>query len=182
MQCRLRHWHFLGIILFLVCTTIAPAQEDHRSGRGHQGGAGSGEHSSEHNIPPHFQEWAVVLEINARVVEQNQVVIWSETYRKTTIHRRPVEVRLVNANVVVVAQFTPHIRRSQKYLMAQGQVWIEVPGQGVRYHTTMQTIPLEFNEPIYFFPLGQHSGQSFTTEDQNSAYIEVMLTLHPFEE
>ena len=182
MQSRLRHWRFLVIILCVISTAALSAQDGRRSGRDRNGETGSEEPSAMHNIHPHFRGRAVVLEIIASVVEQNQTVIWSETYRKTTIHGRPVEVRLVSANVVVVAQFTPHIRRSQKYLVAQGQIWIDIPGQGILYHTTMQTIPLEFDEPIYFFPLGQFTEQNPASGEQDLASIEVMLTLYPYED
>lgn len=116
------------------------------------------------------------MDINARVIEQNQNVIWNESHTKTTIPGHPVGIKLVGANVVVVAQFTPYVRRgAQKILVAQGQIWMEIPNQGIRYYTSMQSIPLEFGEPIYFFPLGPQ-----TAED--AACIEVMLTLHPYED
>ena len=128
------------------------------------------------NLLPRFRDRAVVLEINARVVEQNQIVVWDESHRKATFPGRPVGIRLVGSNVVVAAQFTPYIhRRTQNILVAQGQIWMEVPGQGIRYFTSMQTIPLEFDEPIYFFPLG-------SARESDSPSIEVMLTMHPYEE
>jgi hypothetical protein len=37
----------------------------------------------------------------------------------------------------------------------------------------MQTIPLKFEEPIYFFPLG-------SAERDGEAYIEIMLTMRPY--
>ena len=128
------------------------------------------------NLPPRFRGRAVVLEINARVVEQNQVVVWDESHRKATLPGRPVGIRLVGANLVVVAQFTPYIRhRAQKVLVAQGQIWMEAPNHGIRYQTSMQTIPLEFGEPVYFFPLGP-------ARESDEASIEVMLIMYPYEE
>ena len=126
---------------------------------------------------PRLRGRAVVLDISARIVEQNQSVSWNESHQKTTIPGHPVGIKLVGTNIVVAAQFTPYIRQRglQKFLVAQGQIWMEVPDQGIRYHTSMQTIPLEFGEPIYFFPLG-----SYTEGD--AARIEVMITLHPYEE
>ena len=125
---------------------------------------------------PRFRGRALVLEINARVVEQNETVIWNESHQKTTLPGQPVGIKLVGSNLVVVAQFTPYVRRGvQKFLVAQGQIWMEIPGQGIRYHTSMKTIPLEFGEPIYFFPLGPQG-------PEDTARIEVMLTLYPYEE
>jgi len=132
--------------------------------------------SPHHQGGPRFRGRALVLEINARVVERDETVIWNESHKKTTLPGRPVEIKLVGSNLVVMAQFTPYVRRGvQKFLVAQGQIWMEVPGQGIRYHTTMQTIPLEFGEPIYFFPLGPQGSE-------DTARIEVMLTLYPYEE
>ena len=127
------------------------------------------------NMPSQIRGRAVVLDINARIVEQNQEVVWDEAHSKTAFPGTPVGIRLVGANVVVVAQFTPYIRRNQKYLVAQAQIWMEIPGKGIRYFTSMQTIPLEYGEPVYFFPLGA-AGES------DSSSIEVMLTMHPYEE
>jgi hypothetical protein len=121
--------------------------------------------------PPGFGGRAVVLDINARVVEQNQAVTWNESHRRQTIAGSPVGIKLVGANVVVAVRFTPYLRRvGPNVLVAQGQIWVEIPGQGIRHHTSIQTIPLEFDEPIYFFPLG-------SVEDENNARIEIMLTM-----
>ena len=128
------------------------------------------------DFSPRFKGRALVIDIDARVIEQNQTVIWNGSHKKTTLPGRPVGIKLVGSNLVVVAQFTPYVRRGvQNFLVAQGQIWMEIPGQGIRYHTTMQTIPLKFHEPIYFFPLGPQSAE-------DTACIEVMLTLYPYEE
>jgi hypothetical protein len=123
---------------------------------------------------PAFRNQAVVLDINARVIEQNTQEIWHESHRRVTIPGRPVEIKLVGSNVIVAAQFIPYLRRNgQNILVAQGQIWVDVPNQGIRYQTAMQTIPLAFNEPVYFFPLG--SGNN-----PNEARIEIQLTMRPY--
>ena len=125
---------------------------------------------------PGFSGRSVVLDINARVVEQNQAVTWNENHQRQTIAGNPVGIKLVGANVAVAVQFTPYLRRNgSNILVAQGQIWVEIPGQGIRYHTSIQTIPLEFDEPIYFFPLGP-------VEDENNARIEIMLTMKHYRE
>ena len=125
---------------------------------------------------PRFKGRMVTLEINARVVEQNQTVFWNETHRKETILGRPVGIKLVGNNIVVDVQFTPYIRRGVGcFLVAQGQIWMEIPQQGIRYHTTVQTIPVEFGEQIYFFPLGPQ-------KDEDDSRIEIMLSVQPHEE
>jgi hypothetical protein len=171
----MRRLYLLGFCFLVVTAMIMPQEEP-------EPGAALQEVRTPAAGGPPLQDFsprrgrALVLDINARVVEQNQTVTWNETHRTTTIPGRPVGLKLVGTNLVVAVQFTPYVRRGgQKFLVAQGQIWMEVPGQGIRYHTSMQTIPLEFNEPIYFFPLGPQ-------KDEDSACIEVMLTLYPYEE
>jgi hypothetical protein len=124
---------------------------------------------------PGLRRRALAMDIDARVLEQEQVVVWNETHRKLAIPGSPVGIKLVGSNVAVAVQFTPFIRRhGQNVLVAQGQVWVEVPDEGIRFHTSIQTIPLEFNEPIYFFPLGS-SGETYPS-------IEIMITVNPYTE
>ena len=124
---------------------------------------------------PRFTNQAVLLNINARIMERDRVVPWNESHKKVTIPGHPVELKLVGTNVVVAVQFTPYMRRggSRKFLVAQGQIWMETTNRGIRYHASMQTIPVHFGEPIYFFPLGP------VREDTPS--IEVILTMYPYE-
>jgi hypothetical protein len=124
---------------------------------------------------PALKDQAVVLDITARVLEQNQLEVWNEGCQKVTIPGRPVRLNLVGANVVVAVQFTPYLRRrGRNFLVAQGQIWVDIPNQGIRYQTTIQTIPLDFDEAIYFFPLGSATG------DNDAARIEIMLTMKPY--
>jgi len=117
---------------------------------------------------------ALIIDINARVLEETQEVVWNEVHRKITIPGSPVGIKLVGSNIVVAVQFTPVIRRQGNVLVAQGQIWIEDPEKGIRYYTSIQTIPMEFNEPIYFFPLGASA--------QINSSIEIVLTVNPYSE
>ncbi|MDR2966056.1 MAG: hypothetical protein LBU88_09805 [Treponema sp.] len=113
---------------------------------------------------------AFILDITARVLEEN-VVVWNETQSKTTIPGRAVGIKLVGSNIIVTVQFTPFIRRSGNVLVAQGQIWIEDQERGMSYYTSIQTIPMEFNEPIHFFPLG--------TNQALDSSIEIIITINP---
>jgi hypothetical protein len=129
------------------------------------------------NMPPRFQGRAVVMNIDARILDNGEIV-WNETVQKTTIPGRPIEIKMVGENLVVVARFT-FIRNhsgGQKLLVAQGQVWMADPAQGIRYQTSVQTIPLEFNETVCYFPLGPFKPES------GASSIEVLLTLRPQED
>jgi len=126
------------------------------------------------NVLPGFKGQAVILNIKARVIEQNMTEIWNEEHQRVTIPGRPVGIKIVGSNIIVDAQFIPYLRRrGQSMLVAQGQIWIDVPNHGLRYQTTMQTIPIAFNEPVYFFPLG-------SAAQSNEARIEIMLTMRQY--
>jgi len=113
---------------------------------------------------------ALIMNIDARVLDEKQVIVWNETNRKVAIPGSPVVVKLVGSNVVVEAQFTPYIRKQGSILVAQGQIWYNEPGKGIVYYTSIQTIPMEFGEPIYFFPLGK--------SNQFGSSIEIILTVN----
>jgi len=130
--------------------------------------------SSRTGMNPGLRRRALVMDINARVLTDDQDVVWNEVQRRIAIPGNPVGIRLVGSNIVVAVQFTPFIRRQGNVLVAHGQIWIEAPGGGINYYTSIKTIPMEFDEPIYFFPLG-------TTSQLNSS-IEIILTVNPYRE
>lgn len=123
---------------------------------------------------PGLRRRALVLDIDARVLEEEKVVIWNETHRKLATQGSPVGIKLVGSNVVIAVQFTPFIRRGGNVLVAQGQIWINDPVKGICYYTSIQTIPMEFNEPISFFPLG--------SSQQLGSSIEIILIVNPYTE
>ena len=126
-------------------------------------------------VPHALRNRAYVMDINTQVLEKNQAVVWNESRQRVTISGTPVSLRLVGTNVAIALQFTPFIRnQGESVLVAQVQVWLEVPNEGINYHTSIQTIPLKLDEPIYFLPLGP-------PRPQDSASIEVVLTMKPYE-
>ncbi|MDR2020292.1 MAG: hypothetical protein LBQ14_05935 [Treponema sp.] len=125
---------------------------------------------------PGLRERAVVLDIVSRIVESNQEEVWNSSNTKITIPGRPVNLKLVGENIVVAVQFTPYLSNNGQYvLVAQGQIWVDVPNVGIRYQTTIQTIPLEYGEQVYFFPLGK-------VNPENTARIEIQVMVHPYTE
>ena len=159
-------------LLFLApCVVVVHAQDKDAS----QVSLPSGD-SPMKNLLPRLRGRGVVMDINARILD-NGIITWNETHQKTTIPGRPVEIKLIGENLVVVARFT-FIRNNsggQKLLVAQGQVWMSDPQQGVSYQASVQTIPLEFDETVCYFPLGPF-------KPEEGASIEVLLTLRPYEE
>jgi hypothetical protein len=125
---------------------------------------------------PGLRERGVVMHIVSRIIEQNRQVLWNSENTKLTIPGRPVGLKLVGADIVVAAQFTPFLRPNGKHiLVTQSQVWINVPNEGISYHTTMQTIPLQFNEQIYFFPLG-------SIDENDGPQIEIQVVMEPYQD
>jgi hypothetical protein len=135
------------------------------------------ENPSQRAIPPAFAERAVTLDIVVRIVEKGSDEVWNQAEQQVTIPGRPVGIKLVGENIVVSARFTPYFNNSGKgVIVAQGQIWIEVPGKGVQYQTTVQTIPLSFGEEVYFFPLGKSSAKENIDRDS----IEIMVAANPY--
>ena len=123
---------------------------------------------------PSLKGKAVVIDMVTRVVEGGKEEIWNQSSSKVTLPGRPVSLKLVGENIVIALQFTPYFRRDgNTILVAQGQIWILVAGEGMSYFTTMQTIPLGFGEEVFFFPLGQKM-------PQDDALIEIQLALRPY--
>jgi hypothetical protein len=125
-------------------------------------------------LVPGLKERAVKIDITARVIEQNLEEVWNSFNSKVTIPGRPVGMKLVGNNILVAVQFTPYRQRNgRNILVAQGQIWVDIPGQGIRYQTTMETIPLEYGERIFFFPLG-------SANNPDGPRIEIQVELHPY--
>jgi hypothetical protein len=126
-------------------------------------------------ILPELRGKAVVLNITTRIAENRQE-LWNENISKVTIPGRPVNIKLVGGNVALSIQLTPYLReKGRNTLVAQGQIWIETPNEGIRYKTTMQTIALDFGENIYFFPLGSDAASG-------NPQIEIQITLLRYED
>ncbi len=165
----IRQAALISFLSLVLCAAAAQAQEDDASQ------APSGD-ATVQNLLPRFRGRAVVMDIDARILDNDEVT-WNETHQKITIPGRPVEIKLIGENLVVVARFTyiRHRGDRKKFLVAQGQTWMADPKQGINYRTSVQTIPLEFDETIYYFPLGQ-------LKPEAGPSIEVILTMHPYED
>jgi len=123
---------------------------------------------------PGLRERAVVVTMISRIVEQNEEVVWNSEISSVTIPGRPVGLKLIGSNLVAAVQFTPFLRPNGRHILVTlGQIWINVPNEGISFHTTMQTIPLEYSEQVYFFPLG-------SVKDQDAPIIEIQLVLEPY--
>ena len=150
---------FFGSFLLIILRTLLSGQESHPQ-----------------DLPPALKERAVVLDIVARVIEHSREEVWNSVNSKVTIPGRPVGIKLIGTNIVVAVQFTPYQQgNGRPFLLAQGQIWIDIPNQGISYQTAIETIPLEYGEPVYFFPLGSN-------RSPETAHIEIRVALHPYTE
>ena len=123
---------------------------------------------------PALRERTVVMHIVSRIIEQNSVISWDSENTHETISGRPVGLKLAGSNLVVAIQFTPFLRSSGRHtLVAQCQVWVNIPDEGISYYTTMQTIPMEFDEQVLFYPLG-------SMRAENEPHIEIQLVMEPY--
>jgi hypothetical protein len=151
---------FISVLLFFITSIPICAQE--REGR--RTTTSTSEHSPRRQV--------IVVDIESRILE-NKRVIWTQPNRAISVPGVPVGIQLTGSNVIVTAQFTPYIRRDGNVLVAQGQIGIADEVTGITYYTSIQTIPMELGEPIYYYPLGaaQHLNPS----------IEIMLTVTLYE-
>ena len=123
---------------------------------------------------PALRERAMVLQITTTVEEKSQEQ-WNAFSSKVTIPGRPVGIKLVGDNLIIAVQFTPYLRQGKYALVAQSQIWINIPERGMSYKTDTHSIPIDLGEPILYFPLGSDS-----TSD--NPHIELLLTMYRYGE
>ena len=123
---------------------------------------------------PALRDKALVLQITTRIAENSQEV-WNAFNSKVTIPGRPVSIKLVGENLIISVQFTPYLRRGKYALVAQSQIWINIPDKGMSYKTNTYSIPLDFGEPILYFPLGSDPAS-------DNPLIELHLTMYRYGE
>ena len=157
---------FISVMCFLLAAgSFLDAQEHQVSNdrdRPRREGGGSGRRQ-------------VVLNVDIRVLEGDKVVS-QVTDQKVTIPGNPVSIQITGSNIAMAAQFTPYLRRqSDNVLVAQAQIYLTNPDKSVNYYTSVQTIPMEFDETIYYYPLGR-SGESSTSS------IEIILKVSRYRE
>jgi len=81
---------------------------------------------------------------------------WQTESVKYTVPGTPVPFKFIGTNVVILVQVTPFSRQDDDgvVLVAQGQVWVKSPEGGLSYHTTIDTLSVQYGETVFFFPLG----------------------------
>ncbi|MDR1306356.1 MAG: hypothetical protein LBK74_02125 [Treponema sp.] len=123
---------------------------------------------------PALRDKALVLQITTRI-EENSQEVWNAYNSKVTIPGRPVSIKLVGENLIINIQFIPYLREGNYALVTQSQIWLNVPEKGMQAKTATHSIPINFGEPIYFFPLG-------SDPSMDNPHIELLLTLYRYGE
>ncbi|MDR1143491.1 MAG: hypothetical protein LBK77_04620 [Spirochaetaceae bacterium] len=123
---------------------------------------------------PALKDKALVLQITTRI-EENSQEVWNAYNSKVTIPGRPVSIKLVGENIIINIQFIPYLREGNYALVTQSQIWLNVPEKGMQAKTATHSIPINFGEPIYFFPLG-------SDPSADNPHIELLLTLYRYGE
>jgi hypothetical protein len=121
-----------------------------------------------------FKDRALAIGIVARVVGGDDQDAWNTNSLKVTIPGRPVSIRIMSSNVIVIGKFTPYEEgENSLMLVAQGQIWVSGEDSQFQYYTTVKTLPVKFGEKIFFFPLGVDS-------QKTAPQIEVEITIVPY--
>ena len=123
-------------------------------------------------VPMHDR--AIVMRMVTRVLENGDIEAWNSDTYKVTFPGHPIGLKIVGENVAVFVQFTPYPRRNGRgVLVAQGQIFTEAPDGGVHCRTVMQTVPLQYDEQLFFFPLGPG-------ESDDEAHIEIQIEMNRY--
>ena len=123
---------------------------------------------------PALRERAMVIQITTTVEGSNHES-WNAFSSKVTIPGRPVGIKLVGDNIVIAVQFTPYLRQGKFALVAQSQIWINIPEKGMSYKTDTHSIPVDLGEPILYLPLGADTSP-------DNPHIELVLTMYRYGE
>jgi hypothetical protein len=120
---------------------------------------------------------AMLISIVARVTDKSAPELsWKYESSKLTIPGRPVSVKLVGSNIIILVQLTPYLTEADAViLVAQGQVWIAGIDKGLDYRSSLKTIPATFGEKLFFFPLG-------LPQSATSAQIEIEIIIESYKE
>lgn len=124
-------------------------------------------------IVPMLRQRSVSMKLKSRILSENDNELWINEAGKTTTPGHPITIKLMGNNVAMLVQFTPYLRSGEQWvLVAQGQIWLRREANRIHYETTLQTIPIKLDEPVYYFPLGsKNSG--------GGDYIEICVEISP---
>jgi len=122
-------------------------------------------------IPEAFQDKALTVTVHTQVPESPTAPAWEAKEVKSTLPGSAVAVKLVGESLVVMIQVTPYQGPEGLMLVTQAQVWIK-DKDTIQYHTALNTLKVDFGEPVVFYPLGEGKGK---------APLRVIIIIQPFQ-
>jgi len=175
----IRKYIYVGVLLSVLLVPGAAAQEQNAPGQ-----ESSGQESAPQDAPAleEILKEALAVHIQAKISQDIQQVMWQSEVNKLTIPGRPVTLHLRNEQARLSVHFTPY--RTVKgglILVAQSEVWLVQPGDetspdGLRYFTSMKSIPLDFGEQVVFYPLGKLDD----LDNPEELHIQMIVMINPY--
>lgn len=102
-----------------------------------------------------FKDTSLEVKITTRVLEEETEVVWNMESSEVTVSGETVTVKLNGDKVRVLAEITPYLLEDGSILLvARGDVLLSSEEEGMQYKTTMKSLPVDFGEKAFFFPLG----------------------------
>ncbi len=141
------------IFLFLAIQSSLLAQDAAESG--------AGAHTAGMPLDPEailrqLQNDVLRVIIRARVIAEDDTVVWNMEMDELTVSGRGVEIRLNGENLAVKVQFTPYRQEKDSImLVAQSQNWVKNANNNkLIYQTSLKSLSVTTDEPVLFYPLG----------------------------
>jgi nitrogen-specific signal transduction histidine kinase len=132
-----------------------------------------------------FLKEILQINIRAKVLSNNEQLLWEAKKQAFTVPGLEVEVRIPSENLVVLAYFTPvRLNDGRILLQVHAEVWApNVPRETgkARYTTTINYIPAGLGDKIRFYPLGEFPALSARGNlDANLCNLELEIQIVPY--
>jgi hypothetical protein len=129
------------------------------------------------SIFDYLEDNALSVHIEARVTMPGESQVWRTESKNVTISGRAVAVKLTGENIIIFADIIPYVNEDRTILLvAKGEVWTQTDhSSGVKYYSTMKSLPVKPGESVIFFPLGRAMDQK-----QNVYTIELEISVVPY--
>jgi hypothetical protein len=108
------------------------------------------------SLPDALRENAFAVQVLATLPPATPgAEVWLERTVKYTVAGRPVALKFIGENVIIVVNVTAFDRDASKlFLVTQGQIWVRSSKGSLAYRSTFETAEIAFGEVLHFYPLG----------------------------
>lgn len=116
----------------------------------------------------------LIVSLSTRIIEGEQQTVWKMENTKLTPSGHAVHLKMSGENLVIFAQITPYFQTDETILLvAKGEVFISSAEKGLKYFSTLKSLPVSLGEKVIFFPLGMAADSK-----RNLYYIELEIQVH----